>query len=191
MVHRMRADFSPWRSKSPRGKTAVKSDPVIVNRIRHFSKPLFMYPDCFHILSPGTHSSLLISGSWRPSTTQTSTTQDASVTTVSSYLPRLLEPSYQRLFKLKLFVLCAPRLRYCLSCLRHLSFFQFLLFTFGVKGAWRPSLNISTILTSIQLLMAEPNPDDPLMADIVRLYYTLKHLEKLKLSLFVFVYLYY
>ncbi|NXJ84837.1 UBE2T enzyme, partial [Trogon melanurus] len=34
------------------------------------------------------------------------------------------------------------------------------------KGAWRPSLNISTLLTSIQLLMAEPNPDDPLMADI-------------------------
>ncbi|XP_056130915.1 ubiquitin-conjugating enzyme E2 T [Lampris incognitus] len=34
------------------------------------------------------------------------------------------------------------------------------------KGAWRPSLNISTVLASIQLLMAEPNPDDPLMADI-------------------------
>ncbi|NP_001297863.1 ubiquitin-conjugating enzyme E2 T [Esox lucius] len=34
------------------------------------------------------------------------------------------------------------------------------------KGAWRPSLNISTVLTSIQLLMANPNPDDPLMADI-------------------------
>ncbi|XP_054646535.1 ubiquitin-conjugating enzyme E2 T isoform X2 [Dunckerocampus dactyliophorus] len=34
------------------------------------------------------------------------------------------------------------------------------------KGAWKPSLNISTVLTSIQLLMAEPNPDDPLMADI-------------------------
>ncbi|KAG7279872.1 hypothetical protein CRUP_016199, partial [Coryphaenoides rupestris] len=34
------------------------------------------------------------------------------------------------------------------------------------KGAWRPSLNISTVLTSIQLLMAEPNSDDPLMADI-------------------------
>ncbi|KAI3356933.1 hypothetical protein L3Q82_003574 [Scortum barcoo] len=33
-------------------------------------------------------------------------------------------------------------------------------------GAWKPSLNISTVLTSIQLLMAEPNPDDPLMADI-------------------------
>ncbi|XP_068588631.1 ubiquitin-conjugating enzyme E2 T isoform X2 [Cebidichthys violaceus] len=35
------------------------------------------------------------------------------------------------------------------------------------KGAWKPSLNISTVLTSIQLLMTEPNPDDPLMADIV------------------------
>uniref|UniRef100_A0A8C4X7L7 Ubiquitin-conjugating enzyme E2 T n=1 Tax=Erpetoichthys calabaricus TaxID=27687 RepID=A0A8C4X7L7_ERPCA len=34
------------------------------------------------------------------------------------------------------------------------------------KGAWKPSLNLSTLLTSIQLLMAEPNPDDPLMADI-------------------------
>lgn len=34
------------------------------------------------------------------------------------------------------------------------------------KGAWKPSLNILTVLTSIQLLMAEPNPDDPLMADI-------------------------
>lgn len=34
------------------------------------------------------------------------------------------------------------------------------------KGAWKPCLNISTVLTSIQLLMAEPNPEDPLMADI-------------------------
>ncbi|XP_075396648.1 ubiquitin-conjugating enzyme E2 T [Tenrec ecaudatus] len=34
------------------------------------------------------------------------------------------------------------------------------------KGAWRPSLNLATVLTSIQLLMSEPNPDDPLMADI-------------------------
>ncbi|XP_037583173.1 ubiquitin-conjugating enzyme E2 T-like [Cebus imitator] len=34
------------------------------------------------------------------------------------------------------------------------------------KGAWRPSLNNTTVLTSIQLLMSEPNPDDPLMADI-------------------------
>eukprot|EP00052_Salpingoeca_macrocollata_P015001 m.118746 g.118746 ORF g.118746 m.118746 type:complete len:262 (+) comp19520_c0_seq3:502-1287(+) len=33
-------------------------------------------------------------------------------------------------------------------------------------GAWKPSLSISAVLTSIQLLMAEPNPDDGLMADI-------------------------
>lgn len=35
------------------------------------------------------------------------------------------------------------------------------------QGAWRPSLGIATVLASIQLLMSEPNPDDPLMADIV------------------------
>ncbi|XP_045176867.2 ubiquitin-conjugating enzyme E2 T-like isoform X2 [Mercenaria mercenaria] len=34
------------------------------------------------------------------------------------------------------------------------------------KGAWKPCLNISTVLTSVQLLMAEPNPEDPLMTDI-------------------------
>ncbi|XP_020370414.1 ubiquitin-conjugating enzyme E2 T isoform X2 [Rhincodon typus] len=34
------------------------------------------------------------------------------------------------------------------------------------KGAWKPSLNLATVLTSIHLLMSEPNPDDPLMADI-------------------------
>ncbi|XP_033752814.1 ubiquitin-conjugating enzyme E2 T-like [Pecten maximus] len=34
------------------------------------------------------------------------------------------------------------------------------------KGAWKPCLNISTVLTSIQLLMAEPNPEDPLMTEI-------------------------
>ncbi|XP_039739525.1 ubiquitin-conjugating enzyme E2 T isoform X3 [Pteropus medius] len=34
------------------------------------------------------------------------------------------------------------------------------------KGAWRPSLSIATVLTSIQLLMSEPNPDDPLVADV-------------------------
>ncbi|MBN3309842.1 UBE2T enzyme, partial [Amia calva] len=39
------------------------------------------------------------------------------------------------------------------------------------KGAWTPSFNISTVLSSIQVLMAEPNPDDPLMADIVSHYF--------------------
>ena len=33
-------------------------------------------------------------------------------------------------------------------------------------GSWRPSINISSILTSLQLLMAEPNPDDPLMPEV-------------------------
>ena len=34
------------------------------------------------------------------------------------------------------------------------------------KGAWKPSINISTLLASIKLLMDEPNGDDGLMADI-------------------------
>lgn len=33
-------------------------------------------------------------------------------------------------------------------------------------GSWKPSWNLSTLLTSVQLLMADPNPDDPLMVDI-------------------------
>ncbi|KAL1511172.1 hypothetical protein AB1Y20_005988 [Prymnesium parvum] len=38
------------------------------------------------------------------------------------------------------------------------------------KGAWTPSLNISTLLTSIRLLMSEPNAEDGLMADITHEY---------------------
>lgn len=38
------------------------------------------------------------------------------------------------------------------------------------KGAWKPSLNISTVLTSIGLLLADPNPDDGLVAEIVRVF---------------------
>ncbi len=38
------------------------------------------------------------------------------------------------------------------------------------KGAWRPSLNISTVLTMIQCLMSEPNPDDGLMSHISEQY---------------------
>lgn len=55
--------------------------------------------------------------------------------------------------------------------LNHLTFLQ---------GAWKPSLNISTVLTSIQLLMAEPNPDDPLMADIVSHTFTFTYPSKQK-----------
>jgi ubiquitin-conjugating enzyme E2 T len=35
------------------------------------------------------------------------------------------------------------------------------------QGAWQPSINIATVLTSIGLLLSEPNPDDGLMAEIV------------------------
>eukprot|EP00123_Amoebidium_parasiticum_P020274 comp46536_c0_seq1/m.47576 comp46536_c0_seq1/g.47576 ORF comp46536_c0_seq1/g.47576 comp46536_c0_seq1/m.47576 type:complete len:178 (-) comp46536_c0_seq1:29-562(-) len=38
------------------------------------------------------------------------------------------------------------------------------------KGGWKPSLNITTVLASIQVLLAEPNPDDSLMADIASEY---------------------
>ncbi|KAG8461302.1 hypothetical protein KFE25_010489 [Diacronema lutheri] len=34
------------------------------------------------------------------------------------------------------------------------------------KGAWKPSINIGTVLTSLRLLLAEPNADDPLMDDV-------------------------
>ncbi|KAJ7532072.1 hypothetical protein O6H91_14G071100 [Diphasiastrum complanatum] len=42
--------------------------------------------------------------------------------------------------------------------------------TMPPKGAWRPSLNISTLLSSIGLLLSEPNPDDGLMPDITDEY---------------------
>jgi len=38
------------------------------------------------------------------------------------------------------------------------------------KGGWTPSLNISTVLTSIQSLLAEPNPDDGLVQYISEQY---------------------
>lgn len=36
------------------------------------------------------------------------------------------------------------------------------------KGSWNPALNVSTVLTSIQSLLAEPNPDDGLVQEIVK-----------------------
>ncbi|KAF6176325.1 hypothetical protein GIB67_011114 [Kingdonia uniflora] len=38
------------------------------------------------------------------------------------------------------------------------------------KGAWQPSLNIFTVLTSIGLLLSEPNPDDGLMCEASKEY---------------------
>uniref|UniRef100_T1IND6 Ubiquitin-conjugating enzyme E2 T n=1 Tax=Strigamia maritima TaxID=126957 RepID=T1IND6_STRMM len=35
------------------------------------------------------------------------------------------------------------------------------------QGGWKPSLNLMSILKSIQLLMSLPNPHDPLRADVV------------------------
>ena len=35
------------------------------------------------------------------------------------------------------------------------------------KGSWRPAINLSSLLTSVQLLLTEPNPNDPLDANIV------------------------
>lgn len=46
-------------------------------------------------------------------------------------------------------------------------------------GSWKPAHNLHTILTSIQLLLAEPNPDDGLMADISSEY---KHQKPMFLS---------
>jgi ubiquitin-conjugating enzyme E2 T len=36
------------------------------------------------------------------------------------------------------------------------------------KGGWTPRLEVPTVLASIRVLLAEPNPDDGLVADIVR-----------------------
>eukprot|EP00656_Telonema_subtile_P047460 TRINITY_DN5453_c0_g1_i3.p1 TRINITY_DN5453_c0_g1~~TRINITY_DN5453_c0_g1_i3.p1 ORF type:complete len:188 (-),score=36.37 TRINITY_DN5453_c0_g1_i3:356-919(-) len=36
------------------------------------------------------------------------------------------------------------------------------------KGSWKPSQNVATVLTSIYLLMMEPNPEDPLMIEIAK-----------------------
>lgn len=35
------------------------------------------------------------------------------------------------------------------------------------KGSWTPSINISTLLSTIRLLLSQPNADDGLDADIV------------------------
>ncbi|CAN1331198.1 Probable ubiquitin-conjugating enzyme E2 37, partial [Linum perenne] len=39
-----------------------------------------------------------------------------------------------------------------------------------LNGAWQPSLNISTVITSIMLLLTEPNPEDGLMCEASREY---------------------
>ncbi|KAK8739736.1 hypothetical protein OTU49_003169 [Cherax quadricarinatus] len=38
------------------------------------------------------------------------------------------------------------------------------------SGSWRPGHNLASVLTSIRLLMASPNPHDPLMTEIAEEY---------------------
>ncbi|THU62258.1 hypothetical protein C4D60_Mb01t03240 [Musa balbisiana] len=49
------------------------------------------------------------------------------------------------------------------------------IFTVKIQGAWQPSMNILTVLTSIRLLLSEPNPDDALMAETSREFKYNKH----------------
>ena len=39
-----------------------------------------------------------------------------------------------------------------------------------LKDQWSPALTISKLLLSISSLLDDPNPDDPLMLDIAKLY---------------------
>ena len=40
------------------------------------------------------------------------------------------------------------------------------------KGCWAPSFSLAAVLRGIQILLAQPNPDDPLMTDITDEYRT-------------------
>jgi len=37
-------------------------------------------------------------------------------------------------------------------------------------GSWKPSINLSSVLTSLQVLLAEPNPEDPLVPEIANIF---------------------
>jgi ubiquitin-conjugating enzyme E2 D/E len=41
-----------------------------------------------------------------------------------------------------------------------------------LKDQWSPALTVSKVLLSICSLLTDPNPDDPLVADIANLYKT-------------------
>ncbi|CAH2056918.1 unnamed protein product, partial [Iphiclides podalirius] len=38
------------------------------------------------------------------------------------------------------------------------------------KGAWLPTITLETLLVSLQTLLANPNPHDPLMMDVAHEY---------------------
>uniref|UniRef100_A0A8W8J962 UBC core domain-containing protein n=1 Tax=Magallana gigas TaxID=29159 RepID=A0A8W8J962_MAGGI len=41
-----------------------------------------------------------------------------------------------------------------------------------LRSQWSPALTVSKVLLSINALMTDPNPDDPLMPEIAKLYKT-------------------
>merc|ERR1711981_1528576 len=41
-----------------------------------------------------------------------------------------------------------------------------------LKGEWSPALTIAKVLLSVCSLLTDPNPDDPLVAEIARVYKT-------------------
>lgn len=41
----------------------------------------------------------------------------------------------------------------------------------NVHGAWQPLLKIATVLTSIGLLLSDPNPNNGLMAELVSTFF--------------------
>ncbi|XP_017788614.1 PREDICTED: ubiquitin-conjugating enzyme E2 T-like, partial [Habropoda laboriosa] len=38
------------------------------------------------------------------------------------------------------------------------------------KGSWKPTIGLKNLLDAVQCLLGNPNPDDPLMADIAQEY---------------------
>jgi hypothetical protein len=40
------------------------------------------------------------------------------------------------------------------------------------KGVWTPAYDVAAVLSGVQILLAQPNPDDPLMTDITDEYRT-------------------
>ena len=57
-----------------------------------------------------------------------------------------------------------------------------------LKDQWSPALTISKVLLSICSLLSDPNPDDPLVPEIARLYKTNKKLYQKKAKYYTFRY---
>lgn len=86
------------------------------------------------------------------------------------YPPRLLSPATPVTFSACLLISCVDACHVCVVCdvIRAEGRICLDILNMPPKGAWKPSLNLPTILASIGLLLAQPNPDDGLVTDIVR-----------------------